>query len=412
MRIESKRGMRILVVSQYYLPENAHISSSVAAGLSVANLVQVLTSFPNYPQGRVYEGYSQRWRQRDEISGIPVLRVPMYMDHSQSAIRRILNYLTFGISSATAFRYGRRADVIYVYATQMTAAFGPWLWRLFGGAPYVLHVQDLWPDSITGSSMVKNGVRAKVINAVLRPWLRSVYKHSGAVICIAPNMVEALASRGVSREKLHLVYNWARDVGQPSMNRDNERNGVVAIFAGNVGDMQDLTTVVRAAHRVIDTGLRVRIVGSGVALSEVRKIADQIGATNIEFWSRVEPEEMASVYADADFSLVTLKDLPVFRSTIPSKFQASLAHGIPIITTVKGNVSEIVQEHCVGFVADPENVDSLELSFREAVALSVKSRAEMAERAADLYTSSFSAESALEVIEEVLSSVVELQMEG
>ena len=119
------------------------------------------------------------------------------------------NYVSFGLSAATARSFAREVDVVYVYATQMTPALGPWLWRLTGGAPYVLHVQDLWPDSITGSSLVKGGLGARVVDAALTLGSPSVYRHAAAVIGIAPTMVETLIKRGVDRRKAHLVYNWA-----------------------------------------------------------------------------------------------------------------------------------------------------------------------------------------------------------
>lgn len=157
--------MRVLVLSQYYPPEGALIPSAIAEGLSGRGYkVKVLTGFPNYPEGELFEGYEMKWREKSRHGEVEVLRVPHYANHSEHAIRTSLNYVSFGLSAATARRYARDADVIYVYATQMTPALGPWLWKITGGAPYVLHVQDLWPDSITGSSLVKGGLAPRVVD--------------------------------------------------------------------------------------------------------------------------------------------------------------------------------------------------------------------------------------------------------
>lgn len=397
--------MRVLVVSQYYRPEEAPIVVGVAEGLvGRGHQVRALTGFPNYPAGVLFEGYRQRWRWRELISGVDVLRVPLFVDHSQSGLRRALNYLTFGVSAATAYSHGRGAEVVYVYATQMTAAFGPWLWRFAGGPPYVLHVQDLWPDSVTGSSLVRPGVVSRIVHGLLTPWLRSVYRRSHGVIAIAPQMLETLAARGVRRDALHLVHNWA-DVAQPLVDVDGGMGlgGRVVMYAGNVGDMQDLDTVVRAAARLGDDGLTLRIVGDGVALPRIRALSESLGVKNIEFRDRVPMNEMAALYATADYSLVTLKDLPVFEGTIPSKLQASLAYGAPVITTIRGDVRKLVREHRVGFTADPESVSSLEEAFRRALGLSASDRSEMAERALLLYARQFSKKSGLDHIERVLS---------
>src|SRR5690606_15800752 len=114
--------------------------------------------------------------------------------------------------SSTARRLTSGVDVVYVYATQMTAGFGPWLWRKTGGPPYVLHVQDLWPDSVIGSSLVESGAKGRLIAGALRPWLRSAYRGATATIGIAPTMVKTLTERGVPRDRAHLVYNWADNI--------------------------------------------------------------------------------------------------------------------------------------------------------------------------------------------------------
>lgn len=397
-----REKLRVVIVSQYYLPESALVSSTIARALKDAgHSVRVITSYPNYPEGKIYPGYKQRWRQREMIDGVDVLRVPMFIDHSTKAAKRMLNYASFAASSATARRFARGADVIYIYATQMTPALGPWLWRLTGGAPYVLHVQDLWPDSVTGSSIVSTSPATRVITGVLNPWLRSVYGRASAVIGIAPRMTSSLIERGVPSERVHLVFNWARPVRQALRVRLSGEAPIV-LFAGNIGDMQDLETVVCAAHRVMDTPLRFHIVGGGVALSRVKELARRIGASNVEFFDRVLPDRMAEIYAAADYSLVTLKDLPVFSGTIPSKFQASLAYGLPVISTVSGDVRELTEQNEVGFTANPEDVDSLESALRKAANQSARERLEMRQRAAEFYTRRFSAESALAAIEGIL----------
>lgn len=397
--------LRVLIVSQYYSPEPVMIAPAIAEWLHErGHKVRVLTSFPNYPDGRLQTGYRQRWRRRELVNGVDVLRVPMLISHSKSAVGRLLNYVSYAMSSASARRFSRGADVVYVYATQMTAALGPWIWRACDGAPYVLHVQDLWPESITGSSLVSTRFAARLVAKLLPPWLRSVYRRSSAIVAIAPRMVGELVARGAPPERTHLVFNWALDAPQPPA-RERRSDGCVAIFAGNVGDMQDLETVVRAAKAVFDTGFRLRIVGSGVGLPRVRELSDAIGATNVEFIDRVPREEMATLYAGADFSLVTLKSLAIFESTIPSKFQASLAHGLPVISTVRGDVRELIEEHGVGITANPEDVESLARAFRDAATLEASERVEMSGRALELYRDMFSEAVALHGIENVLESV-------
>lgn len=327
------------------------------------------------------------------------------MDHSRSAFRRSLNYISFAASSSTAWSYAREVDVIYVYATQMTAALAPWLWKLAGGAPYVLHVQDLWPDSITGSSIVGAGT-SQVVSGLLTPWLSSVYHHASAVVGIAPTMMNTLIERGVHPTKAHLIYNWAeegsRRTVRTSATRRGNTNRTNIIYAGNVGDMQALDAAVLAAHQAVDTGVHLTIIGGGVALPTIRALADDLRMTNVDFVGPVPRTVMGEFYSTADFALVSLRDLSVFRGTIPSKFQAALSHGVPVISTVQGDLRQLVKELAVGFTAEAEEANSLEAAFRAAAATSNSDRGRMASRAREVYASRFSLESGVTAIESVL----------
>lgn len=404
-------ALRILVISQYYPPEGAaaFYAASVARGLSErGHAVRVLTGYPNYPSGVLFPGHHMRWRAREtEPGGVEVLRVPLYVDHSQSAIRRLLNYVSFGLSAATARNWSRGADVVYVYATQMTPAIGPWLRSMFRGAPYVLHVQDLWPDSITGSTLIGHPVAKRAIDWLLTPWLRSVYRRSAAVVGIAPTMVATLISRGSPPDATHLVYNWGsnQEPGESTAPGAGTGEGGLSLrvlYAGNVGDMQDLETVIRAAQLVADVDVAITIVGDGVALPRIRDLASELGVGNVRFEGRVELDEMARHYGDSDFSLVTLKDLPAFRGTIPSKFQASLAHGVPVITTVQGDLHDLVQTSGVGYAVAAECAEALATAIRVAAASTSADRIAMGARASSLHHALFSTAAGISSMEEIL----------
>lgn len=401
--------MRVLILSQYYPPESAFYAPSLARELiKRGHQVKVLTGYPNYPSGRLFDGFRMRWRSHElGLAGERVLRVPLYVDHSRSGVRRMLNYLSFGLSAATAKRWSAGADVIYVYATQMTPALAPWVWSFFGGPPFVLHVQDLWPDSITGSSLISKGWRSRLLDAALTGWLKSVYRRAGAIVGIAPTMVETLAERGVDPSRLHLVYNWTEEAGldNPASDGKAVKSHTRILFAGNLGDMQDLETVVRAAHDAADVGIQLRIVGDGVVLPRIRALVGELDAANIEFLGRVPREQMGDLYRTSDFALVSLKDLPVFRGTIPSKFQAAIAHGVPVITTVQGDLRELVERLRVGFTAEGEQEESLAATFRKAAATGDDGRAELVENARAAYSQNFSLNAGVQAFEAILKAL-------
>lgn len=162
--------MKIAIVTQYYAPEPVPIAQSVAHGLrDRGHEVRVVTAFPNYPAGVLYDGYTQRGGHFEDDEGVRIHRARIFISHSNSAVGRVLNYLSFGFASFRAWAFVRESDVVYCYATQMTAAIGPDLWYRFRKMPYVMHVQDLWPESVTGSSMIGGQRIQKAVAALLRP---------------------------------------------------------------------------------------------------------------------------------------------------------------------------------------------------------------------------------------------------
>lgn len=404
--------MRVLIVTQYYPPEPLHIPPTLAQGLAArGHEVRVVTGYPNYPAGELYQDFKQQFRRSERDGTVKVLRVPLWIDHSQSALKRTANYLSFALSSATTRRFAQGADVVYVYATQMTPALGPWLWRLTGGAPYVLHVQDLWPDSITGSSLVAPGIMTKIIDRLLNPWLGSLYRHASAVIGIAPTMVKTLVERGAPPDATHLVYNWdlADTSARPGHGRAHEPSTTgttEVLYAGNVGVLQDLVSAIEAVHAARDSNVHLTIVGDGIALPAVRATAQRLGTTNVTFRRRVAREQMADLYATADFALVTLKDLAAFHGTIPSKVQASLAHSLPLITTVQGDVRSLVEDHRLGFTADAEDPASLAQALRSAARSTGDERLAMSARAWRMYGECFSPAIGISKIEDILRLVL------
>lgn len=401
--------MRVLIVSQYFVPEPVILPPSIAAGLAErGHEVRVVTGYPNYPDGRIASGYRQQWRGREKHGAFGLIRVPLFIDHSQNAVRRLANYVSFGLSSASAVGAAWRADVVYVYAPQMTAAIGPWIWRLLGGPRYVLHVQDLWPESIIGSSLVSPGLLSRLATRMLDPWLRDVYRRAGAVIAIAPGMRITLTERGADPTTTELVFNWADEPAfapDRTVHRDDAQTTKV-VFAGNVGMMQDLQTAVRAAHAVRDiAGFSLTVVGGGAALAEAQRLRDELGADNVKFAERVSPDQMGPIYRDSDFQLVTLKDLPVFHHTIPSKLQGAFANARPVIISVPGDAARLVEQSEAGFVAMPESVASLEEAFRAAAALDHDGRAAAGAKARAFYDENMSFDESLTRIESILRRV-------
>lgn len=396
--------MRIAIVSQYFRPEPAKIVGGVAHGLADrGHSVRVVTGYPNYPVGRIYDGYRMQLASYEQHGHVEVRRVPLIPDHSNRPIRRIANYVSFALTSLLGRRFIRDADVIYVYATQMTAAFAPNLWRRFGGPPFVLHVQDLWPDSVTGSSLLAAGPVKRGVNAVLNRWISGVYRRASGVIAISPSMATVLTDRGVDPAKVESVLNWSADEEAPSLPRKATRPGVTVTFAGNVGDLQGLDVAVEAAKQVSKDipGFRLLIVGDGVARESL--VAAAHGSPAVEFRDRIPRDRMPEIYAETDFLFISLRDLPHLRCTVPSKLQSSFATAMPVIAAVAGESARIVGDAGAGFVAEPGDAAALVDAFRAAAQTSPDERAAMGARAREAYLTTMSMAQGLDQIEAILA---------
>lgn len=404
--------MKILIVSQYYDPEPIYIPATVAQGLAErGHDVTVITGFPNYPHGRLYSGFSQGLCSREWDGSVEVIRTPLVISHSENPIGRLVNYLSFALSSMVTSWRVKGVDVVYVYATQMTPTIGPSIARAFGAAPYVMHIQDLWPESVTGSSMVGGGMASRLIAAILGPWLRFLYRQSTATVAIAPSMARMLVDRGVPSSRIKMVYNWANERVPASTSvrfreqvvRNPTNDGVLIVYAGNLGDHQDLETVIRAAKSVENVkNLRFEFYGSGMAKDRLEVLATELGVTNLTFCGSVSAADMESVYERADFQLVTLKDREIFRGTIPSKLQAALFNGSAVMSNVAGDVAEICSTEQIGLTCEPGSVESMAEMFLRGAHTAIEARGEMAAKGRDFYVNTMSLNQGMDALETIL----------
>lgn len=397
----------VVVLSQFYRPEPFLFAPAIAEELEAQGYqVSVVTGYPNRPQGKIYSGYRQRLGFSEEINGISVHRAPLVINHSNKAIERIANFLTFSLGALTVSHRIRGADAVYVYATPATAGIPAQVWKLLFGIPYVLHVQDLWPESVTDSGMLGGGRVSRAAAAVMKPWLQRLYGGAATLIAISPGMRQLLVDRGNPLETGAVVFNWADESTVTPKNGETFSDGGVSLlYAGNLGPMQDLETVLAAAASLDEEeGFTLVMAGGGVLEDVLRTQAGSLSRTKLV--GRFPRAEVGNLYQRSDFQLVTLKDLPIFRTTVPSKLQASLAAGVPVITTVKGDVAQLIRDHDAGIVAEPENVESLVAAFRQALSMTAEDRARMGRNARKLYEEHMSKRTGLDAIVSILDTVV------
>lgn len=357
--------MRILMLSQWFTPE-PNLTLPLAKGLTeLGHEVQVLTGFPNYPGGKVYPGYRIRLWQREVVEGFPVLRVALYPSHDTSAWKRIANYFSFAASSSTVgLALTAPVDAVYVYHPPLTAGL-PALWfRWLRGVPFVYHIQDLWPDTLTATGMLNNGRALKVVGKFCQ-W---VYYNADRLVVISPGFKEALVQRGVTEAKVEVIYNWCDEsslecqVSDPALAQKTGMAGRFNIlFAGTMGLAQALGSVLEAAVLVkrCCPAVQFVFVGGGVEVERLKRMAREKALDNVLFLERRPLSEIGGIIALADVLLVHLKDDPLFRITIPGKTQAYLWAGKPILMGIRGDAADLVEQAGAGVACIPEDPRSI-----------------------------------------------------
>jgi colanic acid biosynthesis glycosyl transferase WcaI len=356
--------MRILIITQWFDPEPTFKGMVFATELVRQGFqVEVLTGFPNYPGGKVYPGYRIKMLQREVVDGVQITRVPLYPNHGQSSIKRFINYVSFAASSLF---YGlfmaQRADALYAYHPPLTVAMSAAVIRLFKRIPVVLDIQDMWPDTLRATGMLNNPKVLKLVASVCN-W---VYRHVDQIAVLSPGFKRLLIERGVPVNKIKVIYNWADEkalalqMGSlPSGFPGLEKFRIV--FAGNMGKAQALDTVLDAAVILKARASRVCfvLIGGGVEAARLQRGAQRRGISNVIFYPPVPMAEIGTVLRAADALMVHLRKDPLFEITVPSKTQAYMAVGKPILMAVNGDAADLITESNSGCVAQSESAESI-----------------------------------------------------
>lgn len=409
--------LRVGVVSQNFPPEPAFVQGTLCAELAArGHEVRVLTGFPNFPTGRLYAGYRQRWNHQHVDGHLCVRRVPLYPSHDDSPLRRATNYLSFAASStAASVRFLAACDVVYVYHPPVTSFAAAELTRRLHGVPAVLHVQDVWPDNVMLAPMTPKGVIGRIVGHTLEGWMQRAYATAAAIIVIGPSMRDLLIERGVDPGKVYTVLNWTDEtIFRRVAPREEDRQALgrgdscTVMYAGNLGHFQGFDVAVRAAAALSGRrSFEIVVVGSGTEEPMLRKLAGQLGADNVRFLGRRDPRDMAGLYAAADYQLVSLRNLPNLRGAIPSKLPAALACGSPVIASDGGDCARIVKDCGAGLVSPPEDWRALADRFVEATSISTSERESMGRRARQAYEEWMSMRVGVDQIEKVLLAAAE-----
>ncbi|MDQ1331100.1 MAG: hypothetical protein QG578_1366 [Thermodesulfobacteriota bacterium] len=358
--------MNILIVTQYFWPENFRIND-LATGLHErGHNISVLTGIPNYPEGRFFEGYGFFGNRTENYNGISIVRAPLTPRGNGTGFKLAVNYLSFALSASICgpFLCKGDFDIIFVYEpSPVTVGIPAIVLKKIKSSPVIFWMQDLWPESLTAAGAVKSKIVLKLFEFLVRMIYMgcdSILAQSRAFI---PNI---LRLAGDSKQVLYYP-NSAEEFYQPvnvcaeAPERVAMPEGFRVTFAGNIGAAQDFETIITAAELIKEQkNIKWVIIGEGRMLPWVKDQVNKRGLNNtVYLMGRYPAEMMPRFFALSDALLVSLKNEPIFSLTIPAKIQSYLACAKPIIAALDGEGAEVVEESGAGLACPAENPDAL-----------------------------------------------------
>lgn len=337
--------MKILVVSQYFWPENFRINDLCLALQERGHELTVLTGQPNYPAGEFFEEFVCDPSAFDSYCGIPVIRSPMF-PRKNGGKNLLLNYLSFLFSGSVYGTYQLRKqnfDIVLVcQLSPVTAAIPGIVLKKLKRIPMVMWSLDLWPESLEAVGVVKS---KRALSAVgkLVSW---IYGHCDVILGQSESYLEAVQRRSC-KVQVELFPNWAEDQFKMDVTVTDQPPSILTImFAGNVGDAQDFESIISCANLLKESGIKVRfsIVGSGRKFAWLK---EQIEVCQLDAYFVLHGqhplEDMPKFYADADVALVSLKANDIFERTIPGKMQSYMLSSLPILSMLDGEGKKLVE---------------------------------------------------------------------
>jgi colanic acid biosynthesis glycosyl transferase WcaI len=359
------RKLRILIVTQYFWPEDFRINDLVKGLVKLGHQVTVLTGKPNYPSGRLFDGYSCWTRNRETFAGAEVIRVPLVPRGNGGSMRLALNFISFALFASLfgPIRCRGNFDIVFVYEpSPVTVGLPGLVMKAVKKAPMLFWVQDLWPESLSATGAVQsNWVLDRVAGLV-----SYIYKGSNLVLVQSKAFVDRVRSLGAHGDKIRYFPNSAEELYRPVSREANMPlaampDGFRVMFAGNVGKAQSFETILGAAEQLRDHhGIHWVILGDGRHLQWVREEVARHRLTQcVHLLGRHPIETMPQWFAQADVLLVSLRKDPIFALTIPSKIQSYMACGRPILASLEGEGARIVEEAQAGIVVPPEDASAL-----------------------------------------------------
>ncbi len=349
----------ILVVGQYFFPEQFRINDICTQWVKRGYQVKVIAGIPNYPEGEFYEGYGLTAKKEEIHNGIPIKRIPL-IPRGHNFIMLALNYISFVVSGFFWKSFTKeKADLVFNYEVSPITQALPGIWfAKKRKIPFYMYLTDLWPDNFE----VVTGIKSKVVLKPIEKICDYIYTNSDKIFTSSETFVEVLKSRGIPENKLQFWPQYAEDFYVPlhkeevtveEIPKDGKFN---IVFAGNIGYAQGLEILPQTAELLRNnhlTNVRFSIIGDGRYKDTLLKLIEEKDVSDFfNFIEKQPAERIPAFMAACDAALICLSKSDVFAMTIPSKVQSCMACGIPLIASIDGETQKIIQKSGAGMYSD------------------------------------------------------------
>jgi glycosyltransferase involved in cell wall biosynthesis len=369
--------MKILFLTDNFPPEvNApatrtfeHCREWVKQGLDVT----IITCLPNFPQGKIYPGYNNKFYQKENIEGIKVIRVWSYITANEGFLKRTLDYFSFALMATLIGLFIKTDKIIATSPQFFAAAAGRWL-SIFKRKPWIMEVRDLWPESIKNVDAMKSGLGLRF----LEWWEYRLYKTASKIVVVTDAFKKFIIKRGIESEKIFVVKNGANmDLYKPSpknealLHKLNLQNKFIISYIGTHGMAHKLDFILTTASHINNTVFHFLFIGAGAEKNKLLKLKQELGLTNVTMLDPIKKDEVPDYIGLSNVSLIPLKKSALFHTVIPSKIFETSAMQIPILLGVEGESKAIIEKFGAGLCFEPENekdfIEKLNLLYIDKV---------------------------------------------
>ncbi len=361
--------MRITFLCQYFPPEmgapSARTYEHARHWADLGHEVTVITGFPNHPTGVIRPGYRGYFVKREKIEKIDLLRTWIYCAANRGFFKRILNFLSFFLSSLfLGTLMTRRPQVVVGTSPQFFCAVAAYLLSRIKRAPFVFEVRDIWPQSAVELGVLKSPLLIRALEAIEL----HMYRHAALIVVVAESTRTHLIGKGIADGKIVVIPNGvdARYLASAGAAPEEVREEIglrgkfIVSYIGTHGMSHALDVVLRAAERLkSDPTIHFLFVGEGAEKDNLKKLSEDLQLDNLTFLDEQPRERLLPFYRASDVSIVSLKRLPIFRKVLPSKLFELMGAGCPVICSVEGEAAQLVTRSEAGICIEPESVEAL-----------------------------------------------------